>query len=42
MDRETEVAIDIAENVAAKSAVQAAGADLAERIVGRVLAEASK
>ena len=42
VDRETEVAIDIAENVAAKSAVQAAGADLAERIVGRVLAEASK
>jgi len=36
VDRETEVAVDVAENVAAKTALQKAGAALAERIVERL------
>jgi len=36
-DRQTSVAVDLAENVAAKSALQNAADDLAERIIPQVV-----
>jgi len=39
VDRQTEVAVDLGENVAAKSALQKAGEILAERLVAEIAAE---
>lgn len=41
-DRQTAVVVDLAENVAGKAALQAAAADLAERILAKVVAPAKK
>ena len=37
MDRQTSVAVDLAEHIAAKTALQTAGADLAERLVPKLV-----
>lgn len=40
VDRQTTVAVDLTEQIAAKTALQEAGAELAERLLPKIVAEA--